>query len=324
MRCDRNSGRERNGSRRWSRGLRQALAGAPTCATALALALGFAPGCGGDDGQTSATSPSTETEASTSPSGSTSTTSTTSETTAGPTTDPSSTSTSGGSGNMCSLLEQDCPEGEKCVAWNENGGIFPDGVKCVPQPPGADEIGDECLTMGGFGSGEDTCVAGALCLDLDDDGMATCVAYCSGTSPEDAFCQQPNHTCVELFEPVVPLCFEKCNPLLQDCPDGEGCFMDAPMLGSAGFVCMPLIDNLEGGEFLSGCVAMSNCAPGNSCVFAENVPNCPWQYCCTPWCNLDTPEDCLMWDETLSCIEWFAEGQAPPGFEKVGICGILP
>ncbi len=300
-----------------------ALRGLAATLAASFVAISAPLGCSGDDGPETSDATNEATSEGASSEGTTDGASSTGvePTTAGPVKEDMS-----GVGAMCSLLQQDCQDGEKCVPFNENGGIFPDGVKCVPETPNADEIGAECLTMGGFGSGEDTCIAGSLCLDLDDDGFATCVEFCQGPSAEEAFCLDPDYTCVELFEPIVPVCFRKCNPLVQDCPSGEGCFMDAPMLGAEGFVCMPLVKNLSpgGGVFPEGCIAMSNCAPGNSCVFAENVPSCQGVYCCTPWCDLDLPDPCPEYEETMSCIPWYPQGEAPPNFENVGICGILP
>ncbi len=255
----------------------------------------------------------------------TTTTSTTTDTTATTTVGPEP-DMPGGTGNQCSLVEQDCADGEKCVPWNENGGIFPDGVKCVPEPGNADAIGSTCTVTDGFGAGEDSCQKGSLCLDLDDDGMATCVEFCSG-SLDNPFCMDEDYKCVPLFEPEVPLCFRKCDPLVQTCGDGEGCFMDATTIGSDGFVCMPLVENTAegGGVYGELCIAISNCAPGFSCIWPENVPNCPYIYCCSPWCNVQNGDaDCLPFDDQLNCIPWYEEGQATPGYEDVGICGIIP
>ena len=311
-------------SQRWSSPLFVRFVRA-TATLAVSFVVTASLGCSGDDGPDTGNTTNEGTSEGAASEGATDGASTTGApdtgTTAGPVKEDMS-----GVGAMCSLLKQDCQDGEKCVPFNENGGIFPDGVKCVPETPNADEIGAECQTMGGFGSGEDSCVAGSLCLDLDDDGFATCVEFCQGETPEEAFCEDPDETCVELFEPIIPVCFRKCNPLVQDCPDGEGCFMDAPMLGAEGFVCMPLVKNLSpgGGVFPEGCIAMSNCAPGNSCVFAENVPSCQGVYCCTPWCDLDLTDPCPDYEETMSCIPWYPQGEAPPNFDNVGICGILP
>jgi len=288
----------------------------------LALLVPFS-GCGEPTGSTDATGDDTN--------GSETTQAQTSDNQTTTTTDPSTTAAPEpdmpkGDGNQCSLVEQDCKQGEKCVPWNENGGIFPDGVKCVDEPANADAIGSECVVTGGFGNGEDSCQKGAICLDLDDDGLATCVEFCSG-SLDNPFCMSEDYKCVPLFEPEVPLCFRKCDPLVQNCGDGEGCFMDALMLGSEGFVCMPRVENTAdgGGEYGELCIAASNCKPGFSCIWPENLPDCPYIYCCSPWCNIQNgDDDCLAFDSELNCVPWYEEGQETPGYENVGICGIIP
>ena len=55
--------------------------------------------------------------------------------------------------------------------------------------------------------------AGALCLDIDNSGEATCVAHCSGDM-QNPKCPGAEDKCAFLFEPTVPLCFPACEPLL--------------------------------------------------------------------------------------------------------------
>ncbi|MBK8266291.1 MAG: hypothetical protein IPK80_33810 [Nannocystis sp.] len=228
-----------------------------------------------------------------------------------------------GMGNQCSLILQDCPQGQKCVPWNESGGIFPDGVRCVDEPSNADLIGEECMVTGGFGSGIDTCVKGALCFDLDNDAQGSCIEFCGGT-PEKPTCGEPNEKCTVFFDPPVHLCFVKCDPLIQDCPIGQGCYMDEGMIGSEGFVCMPtVLSPNEDGDYRDLCYNQAGCAPGFACIYPENVPGCPYEYCCSPWCNLaDNPEICGTLDAKMECIPWYPDGMATPGYEDVGICGL--
>ncbi|MEZ4383301.1 MAG: hypothetical protein R3A79_18375 [Nannocystaceae bacterium] len=227
-----------------------------------------------------------------------------------------------GEGALCSLILQDCPENQKCVAYNADGGILPDGVKCVDEHPNPDGVGEPCMNLGNFGSGEDTCVKGAMCFDLDNDGAGSCVAHCSGI-PEDPQCPS-EETCVTFFDPPVPLCFASCDPFLQDCPEGEGCYMDAPNIGSEGFVCMPtVLAPNENGDYGDLCYNQAGCAPGFSCIWPENVPNCKYEYCCSPWCDLEVnPELCTDLHPTMECVPWYNEGEAQPGLENLGICGI--
>ena len=74
----------------------------------------------------------------------------------------------------CDVWAQDCPETDKCIY------VADVGTKCV-DVTGVDLPGDACT------SDEDSCVKGALCRDINPEGVGTCVAQCTGcllyTSP---------------------------------------------------------------------------------------------------------------------------------------------
>lgn len=291
-------------------------AGLIACAVALACNLPRQMSSTGSTADDSSGTSTGGTSGSTSSPTSTSGTPTTSTTTTG------SVDLGGGSG-QCSLFEQDCPKDQKCTAWNEDGGIFPNGTRCVPVDPNPAMPGEECFTEGGFGTGLDTCAKGSFCLDIENDGMATCVAYCTG-SMDDPVCPDPsNQRCSFLFEPTVPLCFNRCDPLIQDCGMAETCVPNIAAIGAPYFVCMPRVfPDLPGG-YGDSCYALSHCDPGNLCIFAENVPGCKTVYCCSVWCDLTGPNTCTQFDPTLTCVPWYEPGQETPGFENVGICGIM-
>ena len=50
--------------------------------------------------------------------------------------------------------------------------------------------------------------------------------------------------------------------------------------------------------------------------------------CCSPLCELDTDYETIPApapncpDPAMACLNWFEAGMAPPGQEKVGVCGI--
>jgi hypothetical protein len=226
------------------------------------------------------------------------------------------------SGGQCSLFAQDCMAEQKCNAWNTDGGIFPNGAKCVPVS--GDKLpGEGCSLDGKFGDGLDDCVEGSICLDIDNSGKAACVAYCQGNM-EDPVCPNPEDKCAFLFEPTVPLCFPSCDPLAQDCSQVETCVPNLAALGAEYFVCMPRVFEEIPGQYGDACYALSGCDPSYLCIFAENVPECTGDYCCSTYCELDMPDTCSKFEPTLSCIPWFAPGEATPGYENVGICGIMP
>lgn len=226
-------------------------------------------------------------------------------------------------GGQCNLFSQDCMAGQKCNAWNTDGGIFPNGAKCTPIM-GEKLPGEGCSLEGNFGAGVDDCVEGSICLDIDNSGKASCVAYCGGTM-EDPTCPEVGDKCAFLFEPTVPLCFPSCDPLTQDCSPVETCVPNIAALGAEFFVCMPRVFEELPGQYGDACYALSGCDPSFLCIFSENVPGCDGgDYCCSTYCDLDTPESCAQFDETLSCIPWFEMGAATPGYEDVGVCGVMP
>lgn len=224
-------------------------------------------------------------------------------------------------GGECDLFAQDCGEGTKCNAWSSDGSIFPDGAKCVPM---GDKLpGEPCTVENKFGSGLDDCAAGSICLDIDNSGMASCISYCSG-SMDAPQCPDPESRCSFLFEPTVPLCFTSCDPLVQNCGAAETCVPNIAALGAPYFVCMPRVFDEIPGQYGDPCAALSNCDPSFLCIFAENVPACSNTYCCSSYCELDKPDTCSTFDPLLACVPWFEPGQATPGYENVGICGIMP
>ena len=225
-------------------------------------------------------------------------------------------------GGECNLFEQDCMAGQKCNAWSMDGGIFPDGAKCVPIM-GERLPGEGCTLEGSFGNGVDDCVEGSICLDIDNSGKAACVAFCQGNM-EDPTCPDVKDKCAFLFEPTVPLCFPGCDPLAQDCSPVETCVPNIAALGAEFFVCMPRVFEELPGQYGDACYALSGCDPSYLCIFAENVPGCGGTYCCSTYCDLSMPDSCGSFDETLSCIPWFNPGEATPGYEDVSVCGVMP
>ena len=225
-------------------------------------------------------------------------------------------------GGECNLFAQDCMAGQKCNAWAVDGGIFPDGAKCV-QITGDKLPGEGCTVEGKFGDGIDDCVEGSICLDIDNSGKAACVAYCQGDM-KDPTCPAVGDKCAFLFEPTVPLCFPGCDPLAQDCSPVETCVPNIAALGAEFFVCMPRVFEELPGQYGDACYALSGCDPSYLCIFAENVPGCGGTYCCSTYCDLSMPDSCGSFDETLSCIPWFNPGEATPGYEDVGVCGVMP
>lgn len=210
----------------------------------------------------------------------------------------------GGGSLECSIAEQDCPDGEKCAPWANDGGTTWNATRCVPLDVTPEDIGAECLFEGSHVSGIDSCDVGLWCgPDAESDGKTksgTCHQLCSaGPCPAGTQCFFP-------FPGVADLgvCQQPCDPLGAPCPDEEACHPSG-----FEFTCHMAGAGVE----TDPCDAGSACAPGLVCVEA---PQCDDEFtdsCCVPYCDLSAP-DC---PEGQSCVDY---GSPLPEFEDVGYC----
>lgn len=196
----------------------------------------------------------------------------------------------------CDLFMQDCPNGEKC---SSNG----DDSFCTPVVPNAAGPGQPCTRSA---PGVDTCALGGLCW-IDD----VCHALCTGSA--DAPICGGGQVCVN-GDGLAQLCVDSCDPLMQTCPMGQAC-----VIPSSGVpVCAPDISG-AGGLVGDVCDFVNDCDPGNQCDQKSSVPNCAGASCCTPFCDIASPEPACPAGQ--DCIIFFPEGTAPAGLEFLGTCG---
>ena len=213
-----------------------------------------------------------------------------------------------GNVSSCDPWTQDCPDGEKCVAYASAGGSW-DANKCVPVT-GSGATGDPCM-YGGAVESTDDCDENNWCWDVDMEGIGTCTPFCTG-SPDDPQCE-PGTSCSIANEGSINLCLLSCNPLLQDCPvDGTSCFWDG-----GGFVCANATQDIPVGE---PCGYINDCVGGTICLAPDVFPSCNGASCCGEFCDLADPTCTLAGTE---CTAFFEEGQEIPGLEDVGVC-IVP
>ena len=213
----------------------------------------------------------------------------------------------------CTVWAQDCPEGQKCVPWANDGGSSWNGTKCAPIDPEPKAPGEPCVAPEGGVSGVDDCDGASMCWDVDAETKeGTCVAFCQGTEDEPV-CAPGTH-CSITSDGVLILCLPMCDPLLQDCPGDDLC-----IYSSDGFICV-LDASGEGGAFGDACEYVNACDAGLVCLNPEYVPDCMGGGCCSPFCDTTAPNTCP--GDGQECIPWFEEGEAPEGYESVGFCGI--
>lgn len=211
----------------------------------------------------------------------------------------------------CNIREQDCPAGEKCAPWANDGGAAWNATRCVPIDAEPAQIGEPCTVEGHAATGIDSCDVAQLCFDVDDRNAGTCVGFCDGLR-EDLLCPA-GLSCAVTNDGVLALCRPTCAPLQPTCADGQGC---SPTVAGA-FVCLPAPSEALVSPYT--CYESGGCEPGSICRAPGTVPDCANEGgCCTPYCDLGQPS-CSMGSV---CIPFFEQGTAPAGLEDVGVCGL--
>ena len=251
--------------------------------------------------------------------GETTTTAGETTTTAGSTTGCSFISCKDGGGpntNECDVWAQDCPDGEKCMPWANDGGGSWNALKCSPVGPNPGQSGDVCTVEGNAVSGVDSCDLGLLCWYVDENNEGSCLDQCTG-SEEEPVCPA-NTVCDVTNMGVLTLCLPTCDPLLVNCKDGEICFY-SNLAGN--FIC-DFDGSGEMGAYGDPCEFINVCDPGLFCASPEAVPGCNAGGCCSEYCDLNEPNTCAGKDEGQECLPWFEMGSAPPGLDHVGACVI--
>lgn len=223
--------------------------------------------------------------------------------------------------NECDVWTQDCPDGEKCVPWADDGGLSWTALRCAPVL-GAGQPGDSCMLMGDSElTGLDSCALGSICMRLDDGtDNGICVPQCQG-SADSPTCEDSGRVCSIGNDGVLTLCMESCNPTIQGCPDGLSCI---PRWDDGDFICWPDFSGPTG-AYADECMYTNSCDPGLICYYPEAVPGCTGASCCTPYCNLDAPDPdsmCPGQAEGQICQPLELSGQPQPGLENVGVCEI--
>jgi hypothetical protein len=227
----------------------------------------------------------------------------------------------GGDGD-CSLWAQDCPRGEKCMPWANDGGTSWNATRCSPLDPNPAGIGEACTVEGSGVSGIDNCDIAAMCWDVDPEtNTGECVAFCEG-SEANPTCADECTSCFISGEGVLALCFSGCDPIAQDCDEGDGCYAT-----NDTFTCT--VDaSAEEGAIGTPCEFINDCDPGSACLGPEYVPGCESPTgCCAPFCSLEVADPCEGSLPGSVCMPWWERGQAPPGGcvdqAMIGVCVAL-
>jgi hypothetical protein len=215
----------------------------------------------------------------------------------------------------CDTFLQDCPRGHKCMPWADDGGSSWNATRCSPIAGRPGQEGDPCFVEGSGVSGIDDCDLGLMCWNVDETGQGWCENLCSGTI--DSPVCPPSEICVIANNGVIALCRLACDPLVQDCPiESEICTWS-----QASWICAPHSQSCC--SYGEPCSNPQDCGAGHACVGASAFSSCAGTSCCTWLCDhTDGSADatCEALDPVQRCEPWYAEGQAPIGYEHVGAC----
>ncbi|MDC0666146.1 hypothetical protein [Nannocystis radixulma] len=222
----------------------------------------------------------------------------------------------GGGTKECDVWTQDCPAGQKCMPWADNGSSSWNATKCSPVDANPGKEGDPCTVEGSAVSGVDTCDVGLLCWYFDENNNGSCIDMCKGT-PDAPTCDS-GQKCDVSNDGVLILCLETCDPLVQSCPAGQICFWD--FLDT--FIC-DFDASGDMGAYGDPCAYVNVCDYGLYCASPETVPDCDnSDGCCSSYCNVTEPNTCPGMAGGQECVPWYTEGMAPPGQENIGACAI--
>lgn len=246
------------------------------------------------------------------------------ETTGGPLLTTGGTTGDGGGEHgekECDVWAQDCPAGQKCTAWADDGSEHWNATHCVPVVDDPAHPGEPCAMTESVASGIDDCAAGSFCWFIDHETLeGVCIESCAGsadawTCPESQHCDISN-------DGTLLLCLQTCDPLVPSCPNGQICFNS---IDGSTFICDTPNAAVMGmpGMYGAPCDYVNACAYGLFCAYPEEVPGCDNDYgCCSEFCDTGAENTCSGKDGGQQCVGWFDQGEAAPGLEHVGYCTI--
>lgn len=218
----------------------------------------------------------------------------------------------------CDTWYQDCPAGQKCMPWSDDGASSWNATRCVPIDPDAVAVGETCSVVESGLSGLDDCERHAMCWHVNGTtNMGTCVALCQG-SEHHPVCTDPLARCRQASEGTLALCLYDCDPLSQDCNAGQACI---PV--DDRFICAPDASG-DDGVFGDPCPFLNLCDPGLFCAEPDDVPGCLSEDgCCSTLCDLDDPDasaTCPGFADGQQCVPWYEEGHAAAPLDRAGAC----
>ncbi|MEX1368275.1 MAG: hypothetical protein AB1Z98_34410, partial [Nannocystaceae bacterium] len=160
--------------------------------------------------------------------------------------------------SQCDVVEQDCPNGFRCMPWSEELGVPPAATVCSPIVAEPAARFSPCTVDPSTCT--DTCAEGDYCAPTDGSDSGICLGLC-GFDGDDANCDE-GELCSTCAECSVGTCYQGCDPLMPECPGGAPTC--APSVFDDAFTCLPVPEGMGGvGQ---QCSDPFQCDPGLACV----------------------------------------------------------
>lgn len=202
-------------------------------------------------------------------------------------------STSDSNDDAADEAETGCPVGaETCPCTS--GGVCDEGLQCLSGIC----VADDEETGSSDGSSDESSSEDAGTVDTETSTSTDTNADMDSDTDSDT-------------DSETGMNESECDPLLQDCPMGEGCYFT---FMSDVFVCAD-VGMVPINEGCGGTINV--CAPGLACINSDALSACEADGCCAAYCDLEDPTCPIMGTE---CAPFPWEGTAPQGLESVGLC----
>ena len=137
------------------------------------------------------------------------------------------------------------------------------------------------------------------------------------------YCENPDEICTVSGAGAVAWCEPLCDPVAQDCPEGQACY---PI--QSRWECGPDASG-DMGAYGDPCEFINGCDPGLMCLDASTVPpGLPCEDalgCCTEVCDISDPlgdPQCAGAAEGQTCQPWYEGGEGPAVVDHVGACAL--
>ncbi len=229
----------------------------------------------------------------------------------------------GNSARPCEVVAQDCPEGQKCTPYASGGDLKRDSTQCIDVADPAQPAGEACQVEEWPASGLDNCDSTSMCFNVDENTLeGTCKAFCAGNSWPYT-CEDPLAHCLLANDMLIAVCVRDCDPLKQDCAEGQACYPTEEGTYECGWD-----QSGMAGQYQSVCTSHHDCAAGRLCVPSEFVYDCEAERCCTDYCPLDSEElddePCPDTEKGMTCLGLYQALDVPASNQAFGACLLAP